>query len=143
MKRSILAIVLILLICGGFYGYTVFNKPHENIEKAKVFQHFESVGLIAIFANNQTKADQLLENNVISFEGKISAVKKSDDQYLFTFDSGEDYLILAYFQEKLASLVHLKEGDIVKVKGKYAGVIINDDDFLIPADIKIENCYVD
>ncbi|MEZ5008157.1 MAG: hypothetical protein R2753_08415, partial [Chitinophagales bacterium] len=135
-------IAIITAILGLSYGYWMYNKPHENIEKSKISAHFQANELMASMEGDAEDLKLSLQNQVISVEGDVKNISRTDDQYLVSFDNGGDYIVLAYFKDELSELNEIKEGDKIKFKGKYAGVIINDEDFMIPADIKVENCYL-
>lgn len=142
MKKIILITAIIIAILGFSYGYWMYNKPHENIEKAKISAHFQANELMEGMESDADNLKLSIKEQVISVEGDVKNISKTDDQYLISFDNGGDYIVLAYFKDELSGLNEIKEGNRIKFKGKYAGVIINDEDFMIPADIKIENCYL-
>lgn len=142
MKKSILYIGIFLAIAGICYGYWMYNKPHENIKKATVATSFQAEELMNRMEQEGSSLKEILNDEVIGIEGEVKNITATDDQYLVSFDNGGKYVVLAYFYDELSSLKKINAGNRIKFKGKYVGVIINDDDFLIPADIKIENCYL-
>jgi hypothetical protein len=79
---------------------------------------------------------------VIQINGKITKLIEQNNVLVVSMDYGKNYIVQAYLKEEVEVASELKEGDEITLKGLFVGAIINDDDFFIPADIKLEQCYI-
>jgi hypothetical protein len=92
--KAYIKILLTLGVVGiiaAFLVYLfVYNKPHENYEKAKPQVEISAEALYNAFVENQTNAEQNYVGKVIQIEGSIGALEKNVDNefVIFAFGSG-------------------------------------------------------
>lgn len=140
-KLALYLFILAILIGGGFGAWTYF-KPHQNIWKAKPIAVMSAQEVMSEFGKDADAINEKWIGNVIQINGEIAKVSEQSGNVLVVFDEGGDFIIQAYLNEEQKQDVDLKKGNTIQLKGRYVGWVLNDEDFLIPADIKLEQCYI-
>ncbi len=75
MKNA--SIVLLLLFCiGGFIGYSVYNKPHKNIQSAVSDFTLSATELYSSFEENEKAANEKYLDKTLQITGIIADVSK-------------------------------------------------------------------
>ncbi len=78
MKKILIAFGLLVLIGGGVAFY-LYNKPHQNIERAEADFEMPASELFAAFEQNEQAAQDKYLDKIIKVTGAVQEVKKSDD----------------------------------------------------------------
>lgn len=142
MFKKILLLGLIVAVIGGIFAYRIWNKPHEDIRKQRPATTMTATQLLSAFEADAEAKDADLTEVVLILEGEPSNSSFSDEFQMITFDEGGDFVIQAYLPKAENESFTWKDGQSVRMLCKYSGYIINDESFLIPADIKLEPCYI-
>lgn len=100
----------------------------ESKEEAKeeiVYQEIKAENIIALYENNELKADSMLKNVRCVIVGKVSNIERVLGQVYVTLKSNNEYGITeiqCYFDDdNLEALTELNTGDIVKIEGTIEG----------------------
>ena len=142
MLKRIISATLVVFILGGAFALYTMNKPHEDVSKLVAELTYTTTAMILEFEDDHKKADESFNQKVLLLSGSVTKLKVEDDQSILTFDDGQNYLIQAYLPSNGNDISKLSPGSSIQLKGRYSGYLINDEDFLIPADIKVEECYI-
>jgi hypothetical protein len=142
MIRKLLFMGLTLTVAVGAYTWWMFNMPHENVQKLETYGQFTIAQLVTDFPTDPDRMDKELFDQAIEVEGVIKRLSREEGQTILTFDEGGDFITQAYLPADVNEAIKLQEAEAVKLKCKYSGYVINDESFLIPADIKLEKCFV-
>jgi hypothetical protein len=142
MKKIVLALFIVGLLGGIGYGTWMYFKPHQNILKTKPAQTLSAEQMINQFTEATVEENNEWIGQVIQINGKITKLIEQNNVLVVSMDYGKNYIIQAYLKEGVELASELNEGAEITLKGLFVGAIINDDDFFIPADIKLEQCYI-
>lgn len=125
MKR-ILIILLILGVIGGGIGYQMYNKPHENIEKAATDITVPASEIFNSFENDETAAGTKYNDKIVAVSGKISDVGTDDDGTVkVTLDAGGDFGGVICQMEPGAKSADFQVGEQATFKGKCTGYLMD------------------
>lgn len=92
MMKRILYSVLALIIVGAGVGYYMWNKPHENMQTAKVDLAVDAVTLFNEFNTDETTATAKYLGKVVDVTGKVKETTKTEDGTVkVSLDSGSDF----------------------------------------------------
>lgn len=142
MFRKILLLSLIGALIGAVFVYRIWTKPHEDIRKQKPSVNITATQLLASFSADYAAKDAELKDVVLVLEGIPSKINEAEEHHLISYDEGGDFTIQAYLPKNENNLKAMDEGQSIRLLCKYSGYLINDESFLIPADIKLEPCYI-
>ena len=142
-KRVILVAIAMLILGGGWYGYKEFTRKVPDLNRVKADIKLNSQDLIATFENNETKANRLYLDKIISIEGAVRSIEK-DEQGLFTVilcdESSLSSIRCSMNPEHQQEAAKLKEGAATKIKGACTGFNSNE---LLGSDVVLNRCVVD
>lgn len=125
MKRLII-ILLSLAVVGGFVGYKMYNKPHQNIETASADLAIKANDIFSDFENDEAAAGAKYNDKIVAVSGKISAIEKEEDGIVkVTLDAGGDFGGVICQMEPETDISKFKEGANVTLKGKCTGYLMD------------------
>lgn len=123
MKRT-LQIVLALVVIGAIGGYMMYNKPHENIEKASIDLTTTAEAIFADFETDEMAANEKYNDKLVEVTGKV--VKSSKDESGIVnviLDSGSMFGVVCKLDELTEhKRTEFEEGSEVTFKGKCTGI---------------------
>jgi DNA-binding beta-propeller fold protein YncE len=130
------SLIALAILVGVVYAAYLYFTPHQTAENKEPDILLSADNIIKKFTDNDKETDAAFKNKIIQVSGTIA---KIDTPAVIIFDNGGNYIIAAntYLKDS-----HLKKGDIITLKGSYSGYIINDDMFMIPAEIKLNECFI-
>lgn len=126
MKKYILILSLIGII-GAFVGFKIYNKPHEDIGKAKVVHTLSASELFAAYEKNEQDANTTYLDKIIVVNGTVKEVVEEDgitnvmlesDDMMFGVSCQLDQLI-QHKRNRFAA------GEKVSFKGKCTGSLMD------------------
>jgi uncharacterized membrane protein len=136
LKLFIAAIVV--FVAAGVYIYIfVYNKPHEDYEKASPDFELTAEELYQAFITDRSEAESLYNGKVLQIAGVVGDVERIDDMVIVIFAFSEGFFglegvrctMLENHHEKALSL---QPGDNVIIKGFCAG--------FSDSDVILEHC---
>lgn len=88
-RRTILSVLLVLLLAGGFIGYQMYNKPHRNLAGATADFSLPATELFSDYEADEMGADAKYLDKVIRVSGTIMEVNTDEaGQISLTLDAG-------------------------------------------------------
>jgi hypothetical protein len=146
MKRKklkiILAIVLVVLIAGGLYAYTEFNRKVKDLKHVKAGFTLDAANLITAFENDEASGNTKFLDKIIAVKGKVKTIEKNDNGY-YTVILGDEKMMSSVrcsmdslHQQDVASI---PAGSIITMKGACTG--FNKDE-LLGSDVILNRCVV-
>jgi hypothetical protein len=130
-KKIIFAVIAILLLGGGWYGYSEYTRKVKDLTKVKAGVHINAPDLIAAFEKNEGEANRLYLDKIIAVKGRVKEVEKSDmGSYSIVLGDEESMssvrcsIDLSYLRE----VEGIKTGTVVVMKGSCTG--FNEDEML-------------
>ncbi|MGH1437362.1 MAG: OB-fold protein [Lewinella sp.] len=126
--KNILKYGLLLALIGGAIGVYLWNKPHENMDKAKADVQIAAGELFTAFAENETQANETYLDKVIAVTGKVREVSKSPEGLVkVTLDSGDEMFGVICQLDELSEhqRTEFQLGESVTLKGKCTGMLMD------------------
>ena len=87
MKKFGLLFGLLLLI-GGAGGYYLYNKPHENVSKARADFEMTATELFSAFEQDEAASNRKYLDKFIQVEGTVNEVKSDEEGFPVLFLDG-------------------------------------------------------
>lgn len=88
MNRNILIFLVLVVILGGWIGYKMYNKPHQDLTRMKPDYTFTSAALLQEFEANEETAQNKFLNKIIRIEGNLSDIQQIDQKLILIIDTG-------------------------------------------------------
>lgn len=125
--KKVLTIGLALLIIGLGVGYFMWNKPHENIEKAKADIAMSAAELFDAFEKDENAANGQFLDKVVSVTGTIRSVELDQEVKKVVLDSNDEMFGIICELDALSTPKRLdfKVGEQVNFKGKCTGMLMD------------------
>lgn len=123
MKKFFLVLIALGVIGGGI-GYRMWNKPHENIEKATPDLKIDAVSLATAFETNEAEANTLYTGKLLQVTGTIAQIDKTDDGSVnILLETSNPISVVMCQLDKLAThnIESLDAGQKIVLKGKCSG----------------------
>ena len=120
--------VLLLAIAGSAVGFYLWNKPHQNMEKAAADITIEAAELFAAFDTDETAANTEYLDKVIQISGTVrSSSHNEEGDVKVTLDSGDEMFGVICELDELTEHTRttFDPGEKVTMKGKCTGKLMD------------------
>ncbi len=126
---------LVLVAIGAlFVVYRIYNKPHKDIESAKVDYELHLSTLMDEFTSNADEANVKYADKVLMIEATMSDIQDGEHVHLFLSDGG---MGIANCEMLDSSTDYYSKGESIKLKGLFVGF-----DDLIEPTITMKKCSI-
>ena len=138
-KRTIFAIITVLIVAGCGAIYYLWNKPHKDVVHANAIK-IAATELYNIFSTNSIKANTLYANKVVEISGEVMQVSKNQQgqQIILLKTAVADASVNCTMEENFGGV---KQGDNIIIKGICSGYIAGDTSMDLPGDVFIIRGY--
>ncbi len=123
--KKVLIFLLVAGLVGGYTGYRMWNKPHQDIAAAKAEMAVEATALFAEFEKDEAAANAKYltkgangEDRVIALTGTVKSVEAAATTVVY-LDAGGDNEVSAEMGS--GTTCTLKAGDKASLKGTCTG----------------------
>jgi hypothetical protein len=119
---------LLLALVGAGVGFYLWNKPHENMDRAKTDVQISAGELFTAFAENEAQANETYLDKVIAITGKVREVSNSPEGITkVTLDSGDEMFGVICQLDELSDhqRTDFQPGESVTFKGKCTGMLMD------------------
>ncbi|WP_020538140.1 OB-fold protein [Lewinella cohaerens] len=126
--KNIIKYGLLLAVIGAGIGVYLWNKPHENMDRAKTDVQISAGELFTAFAENEAQANEIYLDKVIAVTGKVREVSKSPEGLVkVTLDSGDEMFGVICQLDELSEhqRTEFQPGESVMLKGKCTGMLMD------------------
>lgn len=126
--KNLLKYGLLLAVIGAGIGVYQWNKPHENMDRAKTDVELAASELFTAFAENEGQANEDYLDKVIAVTGKVREVSKSPEGLVkVTLDSGDEMFGVICQLDELSDhqRTDFQPGESVTFKGKCTGMLMD------------------
>ena len=127
MKR-LLGIGLLLALLGLGVGYFMYNKPHQNMDKAKVDVALEASELFTAFETNEAEANEKYLDKIIKVSGTVKEVSTDDEGNIsVTLESGSEMFGVVCQMDDLTkhAKTNFEPGEQITFKGVCTGMLMD------------------
>lgn len=122
MKR-VLIFLLIAAVIGAAIGYSMWNKPHKNMEDAKADLAIEATALFNEFNTDEAAANAKYLDKTIAVTGTVKEASNADNTVKVNLETGSDFGVLCEFDPLTKhSRTDFQPGEKVTLKGLCAGL---------------------
>lgn len=126
--KKYLKYILPLLLIGLSTAFYLYNKPHQNMEKAQVAMQLHAAQLFDDFDSNETQANTKYLDKIMEVSGKVSAIGKEEDGTIsVTLDAGNDMFGVICQLDNLTD--HKRDnftvGENIRFKGICTGMLMD------------------
>jgi hypothetical protein len=138
-KRNIFLIFIVLVFAIAIVGYSIWNKPHLNVENATAI-NITAIALYSDLSKNDTISKSIYLNKVVEVSGKITQVSlnQQHQQIILLKTNVSGGSVNCTMEEKANNI---KAGDSIVLKGICSGYIGGDIDMGLPGDVFLTRCY--
>lgn len=125
--KNILLIVGALALAGGIGGYMLYNKPFQNMEKAKADFVISAESLYTEYETDETAANTKYLDQIVQVEGKVRAVTLEEGITSVSLDAGGMLGgVICQLNEQIKhERTEFQEGETVKFKGVCTGMLMD------------------
>ena len=141
MKRILLFIVLIIVLAGGWYAYTLYTGKVKSLTEVKAEAAVTATDLLAAFAKDSAAANKQYLGKILAITGNVKSVET--EGHAATVILGKDGDLSSVrcsmdsaFAQQAASLA---KGTAVTVKGNCTGYMADE---LIGSDVILNRCVL-
>ncbi len=120
--------LLLLAVIGGGFVYWLWNKPHENMERADADIAIAATTLFDQFNEDETAANTAYLDKVIAVSGQVSSSSKNEDgQVKVTIQSSDEMFGIICELDPLTThqRTEFTPGETVTMKGKCTGKLMD------------------
>ena len=126
--KKLIGIGLLLALLGVGVGYYMYNKPHQNMEKAEADMTLESTALFSAFEANEAEANEKYLDKVIKISGTVKEVNTDEEGNIsLTLESGNELFGVICQMDNLTKQekTDFKIGEQVTLKGICTGMLMD------------------
>jgi len=133
-RNIVFFIAVIIFIAVAIFGYFLYNKPHRDVQKAKVDFTITSPALLSEFESNSTTATEKYIGKILLVSGKVESINFNDTIASAQLTGDGTFGINCSFnREGTKGLNDIQVGNLIQVKGECKGYI---------DDVILNNCYL-
>jgi len=120
MKRTIIIVVILVLVIGGWYGYRLYSDKNPDLKNSKPDFSIESASLISAFDKDSSAASKQYINKIVEIKGNVTKV---DTSGVIALGSAGEMSTVECTMDKRhkEDYLPLKEGQQVSIKGRVTG----------------------
>lgn len=126
--KNLLKIGLPLLIIGLVAAFYLYNKPHENMERAAADVSITAPELFSQFSSDETQANANYLDKVTQVQGTVKEISKSPEGLTkVILESGDDMFGVICQLDELSehSRTDFQIGESITLKGKCTGMLMD------------------
>ena len=116
-------IVLAILAVGGLYGWYLYNKPVQCLEKKKADIVVTAQKLVEDYTTNEQMADSMYLGKIIQVEGTVDAVMSSSEDTKINLQADNPMSLVTCTLEPGKTIGVAVIGTKLTVKGRCSGFL--------------------
>jgi hypothetical protein len=134
-RNIIFFIAVIIFAAVAIFGYFQFNKPHRDVQKAKVDVTITASDLLKEFEMNSAQASGKYTGKILLVSGKLESINLSDTIASVQLSAGGSFFGVncSFNKNAIPKLKEVQKGAEIKVKGECKGYI---------DDVILNNCFL-
>lgn len=126
--KKYLKYLFIFILAAGVVGYFIYNKPHQNMQRAKAAYQLSATELFSMFESNENQANEKYLDQIIEIRGSVQSVSTDEDgQLSITLDCGNDMFGVICQLDDLTKQekTSFEVGETVNFKGICTGMLMD------------------
>ncbi len=127
MRRLIIIGVLIAVVGGAFWGISLYNKPHKDLNKTSPTYTLTSEALFTDYSSDEENSNEKYLNEILQITGTVKQKTPTENGGYVLILSGDDMFGIncAFQPEEVTSLEQVNAGDKITVKGICSGMLMD------------------
>jgi hypothetical protein len=122
MKKVLLSLIVLGAFAAG-YGYYLYNKPVESLERQKADVSVSASQLITDYEADEAKANESYLGKVVEVSGKIADITQDGGKNKIHLETGSPMSMVICELEGDQATESLAKGNDVKIKGQCTGYL--------------------
>lgn len=122
-KKSVLLVFIVLSALAAWFAYDAYNEGPRDLSEEKSEMSMSPSELLAAFQNDESEANSLYLDKVMSISGSISAIDAGNSSTTITLETGDLMSKVVCEMAEGHSSGQLKVGDAVRIKGQCTGFL--------------------
>ncbi|MDB5196789.1 MAG: hypothetical protein JWP88_1160 [Flaviaesturariibacter sp.] len=141
MKRTLLLILLLLAVAGGWYGYREWNRKNKDLTDVQATAQTTAASLIKAFESDSAAATKQYVDRVIAVQGKVKQVDaEGNPVVIFLGEEGSMSSVKCSMDSVHADQYEaLAKGSPVTIKGTCSGYQTQE---LLGTDVELTRCVI-
>ncbi len=123
--KKFLPYILVVALGGGFIGYYMYNKPHNETKGATSDIIISPADLLKAYETDEAAADVAYLDKILEVEGIVKSINTLDQGSSLSLDAGSEMSAITCEFEAADALAAVKMGDKVKIKGFCTGKLMD------------------
>lgn len=127
MRKIIIIIIVSVAVIGAAIGIYQWNKPHQNMQRAKADLSITANELMAAFNNDENAANAKYMNKVIAVTGKVVEATTSGEATVVSLATEDDFGAIACELDRFSKHARttFSPGEEITLKGICSGKTID------------------
>ena len=124
--KIILAVILVIGLGAGYYGYKEFNREHKDTSSLTVNEKIDAIALVNAFEADESAANTKFLNKVIQVTGKLQSAEKDKDGIITVYLESESMMATVSCQlekDKNYTLESFTKGNSITITGLCSGYL--------------------
>jgi DNA/RNA endonuclease YhcR with UshA esterase domain len=123
MRRNIFIIIAILMVGGVATGIYLWNKPHQNMQRATADLTLTAAELMAAFNTDENAANTKYLDKVVAVTGKVATATTTEGTTVVSLEANDDFGVVSCELDKLSKhkRTTFSQGEEVTLKGVCVG----------------------
>lgn len=143
MKRILLIAILVVVIAGGWYAYTLYTGKVPSLTEVKTDARVSAVELIAAFEKDTAAANKTYLGKIVSINGTIKAVEE-DGATIVLGDPGSSSSVRCSMDSSFVkTTASLGLGSNISVKGACTGFMPDETGLGLGSDVVLNRCVLE
>jgi hypothetical protein len=119
--------LLVLVVTGLAYAWQEFNRTHIDTTALRVAASKEAMALLKEFETNETLANGLYNDKIVSVKGTVQKVEDNGDtRNVILGDVSSMGGVICQFQvDHKSELDAIRPGQLINVKGVCTGILVD------------------
>ena len=141
MKRILLFIVLIIVLAGGWYAYTLYTGKVKSLTEVKADASVTAADLLAAFAKDTAAANKQYLGKILAVTGNVKSVETEGHTATVILGNDGDLSSVRCSMDSafVKQAATLAKGTAVTVKGNCTGYMADE---LIGSDVILNRCVL-
>ena len=142
MKRTIIIIVIVLAVIGGWFGYREWNRAHPNLLNKSADEKTEASALIAAFQKDTASASKQYIDKIVAVTGVIKKIDNEENPVVLFLGSASEMSSVQCSMDSANRGQYMKVmmGTTVTVKGNCNGYQFDE---LLGTDVQLNRCVIE
>jgi hypothetical protein len=122
-RRMLLFILPLVLIIGGLYGYSEYNRTNKDLLKEEAVVSITAAELVTAYENDKTAFQQQYTDKIIAVHGTVKHIDADENPVVVSLAATEGLSSVQCSMDSAHAALYknIKEGEALTIKGVCTG----------------------